>query len=354
MSADGDWTQQLAEAITSPELLAARFGVDPEPINAVAGRYPFRITPHFLSLIRQPGDPIWRQCVPDSAECDDTLDPDPLHEENLSPVQGLIHRYPDRVVWLVSTRCAVYCRFCLRKRQVGCGAKSQSDSAEVFAYLKQHPEIIDVVLSGGDPLLLDDEALSVLLSGLRAIPSVKIIRIGTRTPATLPSRITPQLCSLLRQFHPLFINTHFNHPRELTPESLQACGLLADAGIPLGNQTVLLRGINDDAAVMKELLTGLLGMRIKPYYLHQMDLVRGTGHFRTPVTAGVNLLRSMRGHVSGMAIPQYVIDLPGGKGKVPLLPEQVRREGNRLIITTYQGDVVTYEDLKESITVLQE
>lgn len=214
-----------------------------------------------------------------------------------------------------------------------------------LGYIATHPEIHDVILSGGDPLMLDDESLSKILTALRAIPHITIIRIGTRVPVTLPARITPELCNLLRKFHPLFINTHFNHPDEITAASTAACCLLADAGIPLGNQTVLLRGINDSVETMRELMTGLLALRVRPYYLHQMDLVQGTAHFRTSVRTGLEIVRGLRGHVSGLAVPHYVIDLPGGKGKVAILPDDVSIQGNTLRLRTYTGEQVFYEDI---------
>jgi len=339
------WQRSLASALTSPYELAACFGIDPEQLTSVTARYPLRITQHYLSLIRRPGDPIWQQCVPDPVELLDDQIADPLCEESLSPVPGLIHRYPDRVVWLVSNECAVYCRFCMRKRQVGCGiTQAGGKREEALAYIASNPEVRDVILSGGDPLLLPDEELAVLLSALRKIPHVEIIRIGTRVPVTLPERVTIGLCKMLKQFHPIYINTHFNHPLELTPESAKASALLADAGIQLGNQTVLLKGVNDTPQVMSRLMTGLLKIRIKPYYIHQADLVRGTGHFRTTVDCGIGIMDAIRGNLSGLATPYYVIDLPGGKGKVPLLPGYSSRVGETLMLRNYKGETVEYKD----------
>lgn len=315
---------------------------------AVSLRYPVRISNYYASLIKAPGDAIWKQCMPDERELEDDLQcPDPLNEETLSPVPGLIHRYPDRVVLLVSNRCAVYCRFCMRKRRVGSGDSplGADELARALDYITAHPEIHDVILSGGDPLMLDDKSLSAILSGLRAIPTVTVIRIGTRIPVTLPERITPQLCTLLKKFHPLYINTHFNHPAEITADSAAACALLADAGIPLGNQTVLLKGVNDSVETMRALMSGLLALRVKPYYLHQMDLVQGTAHFRTSVRTGLEIIRGLRGHISGLAVPHYVIDLPGGKGKVAILPDDVETRGTTLHLRTYTGEQVSYEDV---------
>lgn len=325
--------------------LAARFGIDMGQLEPVAERYPVRISSYYRSLISEPGDPVWRQCVPDPLELHDEQLADPLDEERLSPVPGLIHRYPDRVVWLVSAKCAVFCRFCMRKRRLGQSVPDPCDSrGAVLTYISQTPSIRDVILSGGDPLMLPDNELEEVLSGLRAIPHVEMIRIGSRIPVVLPERITTALCDMLKKYHPLYINTHFNHPVEITPESAAACASLADAGIPLGNQTVLLKGVNDDPATMTLLMHRLLSIRVRPYYLHQMDLVQGTGHFRTSVDCGTRIMKALRGHTSGMANPYYVIDLPGGKGKVPILPETVERNGSHLSITTYEGDVVVYKD----------
>jgi len=317
--------------------------------QAVASVYPCKVSGYYAGLVSSPGDAIWRQCIPDIRELeDDTQVADPLAEEALSPVPGLIHRYPDRVVLIVSNRCPVYCRFCMRKRHVG-GERdiplAPGTLERALTYIRSTPAIHDVILSGGDPLMLDDASLQTILGRLREIPHVKIIRIGTRIPVTLPERVTPELCSMLGRFHPLYINTHFNHPAEITAASARACGLLANTGIPLGNQSVLLRGVNDDITVMRDLMTGLLEVRVKPYYIHQMDLIKGTAHFRTPVSRGLEIIRSLRGHVSGMAVPHYVIDLPEGRGKVALLPEPLEREGDMLILTTYRGERVAYRDI---------
>ncbi len=341
------WQQSLQQSVTTPQTLAERFAIDPAALEAVVARYPMRITPHYLSLIQEPGDPIWRQCVPDPAELDDEDSlVDPLAEEALSPVPGIVHRYPDRVLFLVSGTCATYCRFCTRKRKVGCPSMrvSFNDVLDGITYIQRTPQVRDVILSGGDPLMMSDLLIKDILERLRAIPHVEIIRIGTRVPVTLPERITENLCALLRRFHPLYVNTHFNHPTEITPESAEACRRLADAGVVLGNQTVLLRGVNDDPAVMTELLRGLLKIRVRPYYLHQMDLVRGTGHFRTGVATGIAILEALRGRVSGLAIPHYVIDLPGGKGKVPVSPDYVERVGQELLIRTPAGEQVRFPD----------
>jgi lysine 2,3-aminomutase len=340
------WEKSLSNSVTSPDELSGLFRLQAPALPEVAARYPMRITPYYLSLIGEPGDAIWRQCVPDPAELeDDCQSPDPLDEERLSPVPGLIHRYPDRVVWIVSSACAVYCRFCMRKRGVGCSDMIPAVQDEAIAYIASNPQIRDVILSGGDPLLLPDDRLDTILSALRKIPHVEIIRIGTRVPVTLPERITAKLVRMLKRHHPLFVNTHFNHPREITEHSARACARLADAGIPLGNQSVLLKGVNDDPLVMRQLMQRLLSIRVRPYYIHQMDLVKGTAHFRTRIAQGVAVLEALRGHTSGLATPHYVIDLPGGKGKVEIPSGSVTREGSRLLLTNYLGEQIEYRDL---------
>jgi len=324
--------------------LTHRFNLDATMLEQVATLYPYRISRYYADLITAPHDPIWQQCVPSLKELDDHEQAvDPLDEERLSPVPGLIHRYPDRGVLLVSNCCATYCRFCMRKRQVGC-ACAETNLSAALDYIAATPSLRDILLSGGDPLMLADEQLHSILKALRKISHLEIIRIGSRMPVTSPSRITPQLCKMLAEHHPLYLNTHFNHPMELTPAAAQACKLLVDAGIVLGNQTVLLKGINDDSAVLRQLLTGLLRFRVRPYYLHQMDLVRGTAHFRTPLEQGRQLIASLRGTVSGLAIPHFVVDLPGGKGKVPILSDTLLRDGNDWQIRTHVGEMVRYVD----------
>lgn len=336
------WKTLLAESLVTPDQLAARFGIDADPLRAVVARYPLRITPHTLSLIEKPGDPIWRQSVPDSCELDsDALPEDSLNEKAFSPVPAVVHRYPDRALLLVSAQCAGYCRFCTRKNRVGTAALAFSPAqlAEGIAYIAANPDIRDVILTGGDPLLLDDDRLEELLSQLDAIPHVEMIRIGSRVPVTLPQRITPQLCALLARFQPLYLNTHFNHPRELVTASSEACSRLADAGIVLGNQTVLLRGVNDDAGVMIALCRGLLRIRVRPYYLHHLDQARGTAHFRVDVERGLEIVAALRGKISGMGIPQYVVDPPGGEGKVSLLSGGLLEAGETIRVQTSCGVV---------------
>jgi lysine 2,3-aminomutase len=336
------WESQLADSIVTPEQLASRFGIDPEPLRAVVARYPLRITPHYLDLVEAPGDPIWRQCVPDPHELvSEGLPEDSLNEGSFSPAPAVVHRYPDRALLLVSGQCAGYCRFCTRKNRVGTSALAFSDEqiAAGIAYVAATPGIRDVILTGGDPLLLDDGQLEEVLTQLQKIPHVEMIRIGSRVPVTLPARITPQLCRLLARFQPIYLNTHFNHPLELVPASIDACGRLADAGIPLGNQTVLLRGVNDDSEIMIELCRGLLKMRVRPYYLHHLDQARGTSHFRVKVERGLEIIAAMRGRISGLGIPQYVVDPPGGQGKVPMLPENLLEVGETIRVKTACGVV---------------
>jgi lysine 2,3-aminomutase len=344
-----EWQRNLGKSITSLEELSAHYRVDIESLKPVVDRYPMRITPHYLDLVREIGDPVWRQCVPDAHELEeDGLSPDPLHERRLSPVPGLIHRYPDRVVLLASSKCATFCRFCMRKHRYNQKTSiSDNGSDEGLRYIENTPVIRDVILSGGDPFLLPDEILENLLAKLRRISHVEIIRVDTRIPVTLPERITPRLLRILKKFHPLYVNTHFNHPAEITGESSEACDRLADAGVPLGNQTVLLKGVNDDLTVMKQLVQKLLTLRVRPYYLHQMDLVKGTGHFRTRVEKGLEIMAGLRGHTSGLATPYFMVDLPGGKGKVPLLPEDVKREDGRLVFRNYLGERVEYPNVKD-------
>lgn len=342
-----DWREILADSVTTPTELARRTGWDVRGLGEVTARYPMRINPYYLGLIEGPGDPLYRQAVPDFSELHDHLCPaDPLAEEALSPTPAIVHKYPDRVLFLVHGRCAMYCRFCTRKRKVGTMEMSLSDEAlrAGIDYIARTPQVRDVLVSGGDPLLLDDDRLDRILSALRAIPTVEIIRIGTRVPCTLPMRVTEDLAHMLGRHHPLYINTHFNHPRELTSEAAAACGRLAAAGIPLGCQTVLLRGVNDDAATMRSLMRGLLKMRVKPYYLFQGDLAKGTDHFRVPVDQGLAIMRSLIGHLSGMAVPTFAVDAPGGGGKIPLTPEYIISKGRELVFRNYEGRVCRYID----------
>ena len=319
-----DWKKVLARSITKPKDLAKQLGVDEKEIADIVGPYPMRITPTVLATIKQKGDAIWKQVVPESIELDDIdAQDDPLEEDTDSPVPHLVHRYPDRVLLMVTNQCPIYCRFCTRKRLVGKpGFLKKGELDQAVAYLREHTEVRDVILSGGDPLLLPDHLIERILKALRSIPHLELIRFGTRVPGTLPERITPELCEIVKQYHPIYMNLHFNHPDELTPEVKEACGRLADAGIPLGAQTVLLKGVNDDPDIMKRLMHQLLLARIKPYYLYMADLTKGTNHFRTTVETGLRIIQALQGHTSGMAVPHFVIDAPGGGGKIPLLPNE--------------------------------
>jgi lysine 2,3-aminomutase len=331
-------------AVTEPEELAALLEVDAADLRRVHAVFPLRLSRHVLDLIERPGDPIWRQFVPDVRELEGPGAKDPLHEAHFTPVCTITHRYPDRVLFCVTYQCAAYCRFCTRKHRVANPAPvSQEDIDQGVAYIRQHTEVRDVILSGGDPLMLSNRRLEAILRAVRSIPHVEIIRIGTRIPVTWPQRVTPGLCRMLRRFHPLYVNTHFNHPREITPESSRACGLLADASIPLGNQSVLLRGVNDRPDVMKELVQKLLTIRVRPYYIYQADLVRGTDHFRTSVQMGLNIIRALWGHTSGLAVPHYVIDAPRGGGKVALIPDAVVAfDEHEIALRNFEGEVYRY------------
>lgn len=327
------------------EAFARQWNLPPDDVVPVVDRFPFRLSEHFAGLIRCPGDAIWKQVVPDERELLDAGGwEDPLAEEGLSPVPNLVHRYPNRVLWLVSHECPVHCRFCTRKRRWSDPIPLTDELFQAgLQYIESRSHIKDVLLSGGDPLFLPLSRLDAILSALRAIPHVEIIRIGTRIPCTLPRLVTHRLAKTLARHHPLYVNVHFNHPRELTKEAREACWRLASAGIPLGSQTVLLRGVNDELETVKELLEGLLTLRVRPYYLMQMDLTKGTGHFRTPIATGLKLLAGLRNRISGLAIPHFVIDLPGGHGKVPLIPQQVEGiEGEQLILKSYRGQRVAY------------
>ena len=340
------WKRLLSESVVTLDALP-RPPAHREKLAQVISRYPMRINPYYLGLIQEENDPIYRQCVPDIREIEDVGGVvDPLHEEGHSPVYGLTHRYPDRVLFLVSAECAMYCRFCNRKRKVGRPSMVTDASIEQgIDYIKAHVEVRDVLLSGGDPLLLEDARLWNILSAVRAISHVEIIRIGTRVPCTLPQRVTPELARLLQKLHPLYMNVHFNHPVEITAEAAAACNRLADAGIPLGCQTVLLKGVNDDLKVMGTLMRKLLTIRVKPYYLFHGDPARGTSHFRTSLNRGLNIMRGLQGHTSGLSLPHFAIDLLGGGGKVPLLPKYLTgRDGDVLLATNYAGEQYRHPD----------
>ena len=345
------WQELLKErSIQSLDALTARFGAehvgDIERLKQAVENFEFRISPAMLDLIEEPGDPIWNQYVPTMAELDikDGI-VDSLNEDADSPVPNITHRYPDRALFLVSPVCASYCRFCTRRRKVGDPEKipmSQFESA--FKYLEEHTEIRDVIMSGGDPLLLNERRLDAILTRLRSIKHIEIIRIGSRVPCHLPERITTELTDVLKKHHPLWINTHFNHPRELTPAAVKGLGMLADAGIPLGCQTVLLKGVNDNPVVMKQLMHKLMLARVRPYYIYMADQVAGAEHFRTTVQTGIRIMESLRGWTSGLANPYFVIDAPGGGGKIPLLPEYVESMNeDEVILRNFRGERFVYK-----------
>ncbi len=309
------------------------------------------ITPHYFNLIEaaDPDCPIRRQVIPRIEETWDDPDEmsDPCGEDSHMPVPGLVHRYPDRVLFLVTDRCASYCRYCTRSRVVsGVGEQHLDTEFEAaFRYLEKHTEIRDVLLSGGDALLLSDAKLESILKRIRAIPHIEFLRIGSRVPIFLPQRITPALCQMLQKYHPLWISIHANHPRELTTEVREGLERMANHGIPLGNQSVLLRGVNDDADVMKSLVHKLLMCRVRPYYLYQCDLISGSSHLRVPVSKGIEIIESLRGHTTGYAVPQFVIDAPGGGGKVPINPDYVlHRDEERTVIRNYEGQTFEYPE----------
>ncbi|RMF85496.1 MAG: KamA family radical SAM protein, partial [Nitrospirae bacterium] len=335
--------ESLARALGAGDILAAT--------GEAVRRFPMAITPYYASLIRRldDSDPIFAMAVPHGDEVVDPpfLSDDPLEEVHDSPVPNLVHRYRDRALLLVTSTCAMYCRHCTRKRVAGQQASAITDGelAVAVGYLKAHPEIHDVILSGGDPLTLPTERLEQILRAVRAVESVEVIRIGSRTPVTLPMRITDRLVAMLRRFHPIWINTHFNHPVELTPEAREACARIADAGIPLGNQTVLLRGVNDDPKVLEALFRGLVRNRVRPYYLFQCDLVRGVERFRTPLAKGIEIMEYLRGRVSGIAIPTFVVDAPGGGGKIPLLPNYVvSMSPTHTVLRNFEGVLLSYPE----------
>lgn len=349
-----DWRWQIRNRIRTPDQLRSMIQLSAEEEKALelaGSMLPVAITPHYMGLIsaRDADQAIRRSMIPTVYElrrCPGEAD-DPLGEDHQSPVPGLVHRYPDRVLLLATDFCSAYCRYCTRSRVVGHGAIAPTSERlqAAFDYIRQHPEVRDVLVSGGDPLTLSDERLEWILKNLRAIRHVEIIRLGTKIPAVLPQRVTPQLTRMLRKYHPLWMSLHFIHPDECCYESERACGLLADAGIPLGSQTVLLRGVNDNVATMKSLMQALMRLRVRPYYIYQCDPITGSAHFRTPVSKGVEIIRGLRGHTSGYAVPTYVIDAPGGGGKIPIAPEYASgRDGSDLLIRNYEGNTYRYPD----------
>ncbi|MGA1866120.1 MAG: KamA family radical SAM protein [Thermoplasmatota archaeon] len=333
------------------EEFLVEIGANMNEINRVKRRYPMKATRYYLSLIREKDDPIWKQCVPDIEELRDTLNvEDPLKEEEHTPVPYLVHKYPDRVLLLASSKCAMYCRFCTRKRKVGRIQQIPiEDIMKAIGYIEDHPEVRDVIVSGGDPLMRTEKELETILSRLRSIPHVEIIRIGTRMPCVNPARVTKRLASMISKYHPVFMNIHFNHPSEITKEVKEACTTLSEAGIPLGCQTVLLKGVNDDPEIMKSLMRELLKIRVRPYYIYQCDLVKGVEHFRTEVECGIEIMKQLQGFTSGLALPHFVIDGPGGK--VPISPQYVKEiTKDQIIVTNYLDQIHSYPGLNRTAT----
>ena len=352
-----DWKWQVKNRIETYEELSKYFTFEPEEaegIKKALAKFRMAITPYYLSLIdpKDPYDPIRRQAIPAGEECN--IAPadlnDPLHEDEDSPAPGLTHRYPDRVLFLITDMCSMYCRHCTRRRFAG-QKDDESPSERIekcLAYIERTPEVRDVLLSGGDALMVSDKKLEYIIQRLRAIPHVEIVRIGSRTPVVCPQRITDDLCNMLKKYHPIWLNTHFNHPNEMTPEAQAAVAKLADAGIPLGNQTVLLRGVNDCVHVMKKLMHELVRNRVRPYYIYQCDLSMGLEHFRTPVSKGIEIIENLRGHTSGYAVPTFVVDAPGGGGKTPVMPQYVISQSpDKVILRNFEGVITTYTEPRE-------
>lgn len=349
-----DWKWQVKNRIETLEELKKYVSLtaeEEEGVKQTLKTLRMAITPYYLSLINpdDPHDPIRRQCIPTGLETHqataDLLDP--LHEDEDSPTPGLTHRYPDRVLFLITDMCSMYCRHCTRRRFAGqtdneCGMDRIEKALE---YIRNTPTVRDVLLSGGDALMVSDKRLEYIISELRKIPHVEIVRLGTRTPVVCPQRITPELCDMLKKYHPIWINTHFNHPNEVTPESSRACEMLANAGIPLGNQSVLLRGVNDCVHVMKKLVQEIVKIRVRPYYIYQCDLSMGLEHFRTPVSKGIEIIEGLRGHTSGYCVPTFVVDAPGGGGKTPVMPQYVISQApGKVVLRNFEGVITTYTE----------
>ncbi len=349
-----DWKWQVRNRIETLEELKKYIKLTAEEEEGVRKSLQtlrMAITPYYLSLIN-PNDancPVRKQAIPSISEtftsAADLLDP--LHEDEDSPVPGLTHRYPDRVLFLITDMCSMYCRHCTRRRFAGQkdAATPKDNIDKGIEYIANHPEVRDVLLSGGDALLVSDSRLEEIISRLREIPHVEIIRIGSRVPVVLPQRITDDLVNMLKKYHPVWLNTHFNHSDEITPESYEACSKLANAGVPLGNQSVLLRGVNDCPNIMKKLVHNLVKMRVRPYYIYQCDLSMGLEHFRTPVSKGIEIIESLRGHTSGYAVPTFVVDAPGGGGKTPVMPQYVISQmPGKVILRNFEGVITTYTE----------
>lgn len=349
-----DWKWQVKNRIETFEQLKKYIPLSAEEEEGVKQSLTtlrMAITPYYLSLIdpNDPNCPVRKQAVPTGLETHKSIADllDPLHEDEDSPVPGLTHRYPDRVLFLITDMCSMYCRHCTRRRFAG-QTDNESPSERIqkgIDYIARTPEVRDVLLSGGDALMVSDKMLESIIQRLRAIPHVEIIRIGTRTPVVCPQRITDDLVNMLKKYHPIWLNTHFNHPKEITPEAIAACERMANAGIPLGNQSVLLRGVNDCVHVMKKLVHGLVKMRVRPYYIYQCDLSMGLEHFRTPVSKGIEIIENLRGHTSGYAVPTFVVDAPGGGGKTPVMPTYIISQApGKVVLRNFEGVITTYTE----------
>jgi lysine 2,3-aminomutase len=351
-----DWRWQLSHRLNTVEEIEKVVPLTDSERKALqtSGLFRVDITPYFISLIDpdDPNDPVRIQIIPRAEEMQafTAMMEDSLAEDRHSPVPGLVHRYPDRVLMLVTTQCASYCRYCTRSRIVGDPGQtfSRQEFEAQLEYLKRTPQVRDVLLSGGDPLVLAPKILEEILSRLREIPHIEIVRIGSRVPVFLPMRVTQELCDMLEKFHPLWMNIHINHPNEISQELAEACDRMSRAGIPLGNQSVLLAGVNDCVHIQRELVQKMTRIRVRPYYLYQCDLVEGAGHFRTPVAKGIEIIEGLRGHTSGYAVPQFIVDAPGGGGKIPVMPNyQISASDHKIILRNYEGYVATYEEPTE-------
>lgn len=358
-----DWHWQVANRIETLEDLKKYMSLtaeEEEGVKTCLSTLRMAITPYYLSLIdfKDSRDPVRLQAIATGSETyqapSDLLDP--LHEDEDSPCPGLTHRYPDRVLLLTTDQCSMYCRHCTRRRFAGqhdaSVATDQIDKC--IEYIRNTPSVRDVLLSGGDVLMLSDEKLEYIIAKLREIPHVEIVRLGSRTPVVCPQRITPELCNMLKKYHPVWLNTHFNHPKEITAEALKACSMLADAGVPLGNQSVLLAGVNDCVFTMKKLVNQLVQMRVRPYYIYQCDLSMGLEHFRTPVSKGIEIIEALRGHTSGFCVPTFVVDAPGGGGKTPVMPQYVISQSpHKIILRNFEGVITTYTEPENYVETCQ-
>lgn len=349
-----DWRWQVRNRITTLEQLKQVVALNEEEeagVQKCLQTFRMAITPYYASLIDPDdrGDPIRKQAVPTACELHSASSDmtDPLHEDVDSPVQGLTHRYPDRVLLLVTDQCSMYCRHCTRRRMAGVTDKARTpEQIEAsLEYIRQTPAVRDVLISGGDGFLISDDQIEYLLQQLKSIEHVELIRFGTRTPVVMPQRITAELCRIISKYHPVYVNVHFNHPKEITTISAEACARLVDSGIPIGNQSVLLAGVNDCPQVMKKLSHELLKIRVKPYYVYQCDLSRGIEHFRTPVSAGIEIIENLRGHTTGMGVPTFIVDAPGGGGKIPVMPQYlISQSPNRIVLRNFEGGIYSYTE----------